>query len=58
MSDFQTAMRRIITGDDDDGRSVIIIDGPPSASAGQPDVGGLFEIWEDMAQGPLDPKEY
>lgn len=57
MSPFKAAMRRIITGDDDDGRSVIIIDGPPSASAGEPDVGGLFEIWEDVAQGPLNPKD-
>jgi hypothetical protein len=58
MSDFKAAMRRIITGDDADGRSVIILDGPPSASAGDPDVGGLFEIWEDLATGPLDPKDH
>lgn len=58
MSDFKTAMRRIITGDDMEGRSVIILDGPPSASAGDPDVGGLFEIWEDLASGPLDPKDH
>jgi hypothetical protein len=51
-------MRRIITGDDADGRSVIIIDGGPSAVAGDPDVGGLFEIWEDVAQGPLDPRDH
>ncbi len=58
MTDFATAMRRIITGDDADGRSVIIVDGPPSASAGAPDVGGLFEIWEDLASGPLDPADH
>ncbi|MEI6418080.1 MAG: hypothetical protein WCO82_03340 [Sphingomonadales bacterium] len=58
MSDFASVMRRVITGDDRDGRSVIIIDGPPSASAGEPDVGGLFEIWEDVAQGRLDPKDH
>lgn len=58
MSDFKAAMRRIITGDDADGRSVIILDGGPSASAGDPDVGGLFEIWEDAAAGPLDPKDH
>lgn len=58
MSGFAAAMRRIITGDDDDGRSVIILDGPPSSSAGEPDVGGLFEIWEDAATGPLNPKNH
>lgn len=58
MSQFQEAMRRIITGDDGDGRSVIILDGPPSAQAGSADVGGLFEIWEDLAHGPLDPCDH
>jgi hypothetical protein len=58
LSDFKAAMRRIITGDDAHDQSVIILDGPPSASAGEPDVGGLFEIWEDLAQGPLDPKDH
>jgi hypothetical protein len=58
MSAFADAMRRIVTGDDLDGRSAIIVDGGPSASAGEPDIGGLFEIWEDLAQGPLDPKDH
>ena len=56
MSDFQDAMRRIITGDDGDGRSVIILDGGPSSASGTPDIGGLFEIWEDAASGVLDPR--
>ena len=58
MTDFKAVMRRIITGDDADGQSVIILDEGPSASAGDPDVGGLFEIWEDIASGPLDPKDH
>ena len=37
-------MRRIITGHDEKGRSIVSIDGPPARSIGQ-DVGGLFEIW-------------
>ena len=37
-------MRRIVTGHNEDGKSVIKIDGPPSRSIGE-DVGGLFEIW-------------
>lgn len=57
MSDLAAQLRRIVTGDDEAGRSVIILDGPPSASAGAPDVGGLFEIWEELASGPLDPRD-
>ena len=37
-------MRRIITGHNENGRSIISIDGPPARSIGE-DVGGLFEIW-------------
>lgn len=55
MGAFGEAMRRVITGDDASGQSVVIIDGGPSSAAGQPDIGGLFEIWEDCAAGPLDP---
>lgn len=57
MSAFQDAMRRVITGDDASGQSVIILDGGPSAMSGEPDLGGLFEIWEDAAAGPLDPRD-
>jgi len=58
MSAFQDAMRRVITGDDASGQSVVIIDGGPSSEIGAPDLGGLFEIWEDAASGPLDPKAH
>ena len=37
-------MRRIITGHDKEGRSIITLDDPPARSIGE-DVGGLFEIW-------------
>ena len=37
-------MRRIITGHNSKGKSIITIDGPPARSIGE-DVGGLFEIW-------------
>lgn len=56
MSAFKDAMRRVITGDDAAGKSVVIIDGGPSSLIGEPETGGLFEIWEDAASGPLDPK--
>jgi len=58
MSDFREAMRRVITGDDAGGRSVVIIDGGPSSEIGAPDLGGLFEIWEDAATGALDPRDH
>ncbi|MGI9170415.1 MAG: hypothetical protein ACR2FH_09600 [Caulobacteraceae bacterium] len=56
MPTFAEAMRRVITGDDADGRSVVILDGGPSSVAGAVESGGLFEIWEDAASGPLDPR--
>tara|TARA_B110000467_G_scaffold79400_1_gene71740 strand:+ start:1345 stop:1866 length:522 start_codon:yes stop_codon:yes gene_type:complete len=37
-------MRRIVTGHNEEGRSIITIDGPPARSIGE-DVGGLFELW-------------
>jgi hypothetical protein len=55
MSKFQDAMRRVITGDNVHGESVIIIDGGPSSKKGNPDLGEMFEIWEDAAFGALTP---
>jgi hypothetical protein len=49
---FRDAMRRVITGDNAVGKSVVIIDGGPSTEFR--DV--LFEIWEDAAGGPIDPR--
>ena len=57
MSDFEAAMRRIITGDDAKGQSVVILDGGPSSVIGDPKIGGLFEIWEEAAGGPLNTKD-
>lgn len=37
-------MRRIVTGHNKEGKSVITIDGPPAKSIGE-EVGGLFELW-------------
>ncbi len=37
-------MRRIITGHNDKGKSIVTIDGPPARSIGE-DVGGLYELW-------------
>ncbi len=37
-------MRRIVTGHNGNGKSIVTIDGPPARSIGE-DVGGLFELW-------------
>ncbi len=43
-------MRRIITGHNENGKSIISIDGPPARSLGE-DAGGLFEIWNTDGSG-------
>ena len=43
-------MRRIITGHDANGKSIISIDGPPARSIGE-EAGGLFEIWNTDGEG-------
>ena len=58
MTQFREAMRRVVTGDNATGESVIIIDGGPSVFAGDPELGGLFEIWEDRGSGPIDPQDH
>lgn len=37
-------MRRIITGHNKEGKSIITIDGPPARSLGE-EAGGLYELW-------------
>jgi hypothetical protein len=54
---FEEQMRRIVTGDDADGRSTIVIDGPPSGGLGDPNLGGLSEIWHEAVAGAIDPKD-
>lgn len=55
---FAEAMRRIVTGEDGDGRSIIVLDGPPSGGVGDPTLGGLSEIWHEAVRGPIDPKDH
>ena len=54
---FEETMRRIVTGDDANGKSTIIIDGPPSGGIGDPALGGLAEIWHEAASGAINPKD-
>ena len=58
MADIATAMRRVITGDDASGDSIVIIDGPPACTTGAPELGGLFDIWHDVVSGPLNPLDH
>lgn len=55
---FEQAMRRIVTGDDSDGRSLVIIDGPPAGEIGAAGLGGLYEIWHEAITDALDPKDH
>ena len=50
MKVLEKNMRRIITGHDKNGKSIISIDGPPARSLGE-DAGGLFEIWNTDGGG-------
>lgn len=50
-------MRRVITGEGENGRSLVIIDGPPSGEIGAPGLGGLYEIWHEALGEALDPKD-
>jgi mannose-6-phosphate isomerase-like protein (cupin superfamily) len=43
-------VRRIITGHDENGKSIVAIDGPPARSIGE-DAGGLYEIWNTEGAG-------
>ena len=43
-------MRRIITGHNENGKSLIFIDGPPARSIGE-EAGGLYEIWNTEGSG-------
>ena len=43
-------MRRIITGHNDEGKSVVSIEGPPARSLGEEE-GGLYEIWNTDGKG-------
>jgi hypothetical protein len=54
---FAEAMRRVVSGEADNGRSLIILDAPPSGEIGAPGLGGLYEIWHEAASGVIDPKD-
>lgn len=54
---FEEAMRRVITGDDANGKSLVVIDGAPANAESATAPPGLYEIWHEAASGPLNPKD-
>lgn len=54
MAETGFGLRRIVTGENEAGRSRILIDGPQAAEFRTGDLGGLYEIWTDTTSGPLD----
>jgi hypothetical protein len=54
---FELALRRLVTGDDADGRSIFIVDGGPAENTTSPGAGGLMEIWTDTIAQSLNPKD-
>lgn len=55
MNDMLAGLRRVVTANDADGKSHIMIDGGPADEFRTGDMGGLLEIWHDDTSGPLDP---
>lgn len=55
MDELIGGLRRVVTADDANGKSEIMIDGGPAAEFRSGDMGGLHEIWHDTTSGPLDP---
>jgi hypothetical protein len=53
MSSFRDAMRRVITGDNAQGKSVVIIDGGPSSEIGNPDLVGCLKFGKTQPQEHL-----
>lgn len=54
MVEMLSGLRRIVTANDAQGKSHIMIDGGPADEFRTGDLGGLFEIWQDDVSGPLD----
>ena len=54
--DAINSLRRVVTTNDPDGKSLIMIDDGPAEVFRSGDVGGLYEIWHDAVTGSLDGK--
>ncbi len=49
-------LRRVVTGEDEEGRSVVIIDGPPGNRVGAGTT-GLAQLWETRGR-TVDPRDH
>lgn len=56
MAETLGRLRRIITGENAQHRSLIMLEGPPANAAGDSIRSGLFEIWTEEILGKLDPQ--
>lgn len=54
MSEMLSGLRRVVTANDANGKSHIMIDDGPADEFRTGDLGGLLEIWHDDVSGPLD----
>lgn len=54
MEEMVNRLRRIVTANDTNGQSLIMIDGGPADAFRTGDLGGLLEIWHDDVSGQLD----
>lgn len=54
MAETGFSLRRVVTADNPERRSHVMIDGAPAAEFRTGELGGLFEIWTDSVSGPLD----
>lgn len=54
MSELLAGLRRIVTANDADGKSYVMIDDGPADEFRTGDLGSLQEIWHEDTSGPLD----
>ncbi len=54
MDELVGGLRRIVTCNDASGKSKVMLDDGPAAAFRTGDLGGLHEIWTDIASGPID----
>jgi hypothetical protein len=52
---FVNACRRIVTAEDEQGRSVVALNAGPSALLEREGLGALMEVWEEPVLAPLTP---
>jgi hypothetical protein len=54
MDELLKGLRRVVTANDADGKSYVMLDEGPAGAFRTGDLGSLQEIWHDDTRGPLD----